>query len=220
MKRILFTILLVTSALFLSAQQCTTLWPYVYPEFMEGTLYLSGQEKLNAKFNVHVQESKLHYLDRGIIKETLNKDIVMVTIGDDIYMVVDGTVMKVVGSEERGFVATLILGDFDSLFNSSGAYGASSSSSAVMKLSSIDIGGKQIVNHMVLREGRDEGMPLPLKYKYFIVTKGEVYPASRRGIIKKLEKAESKKFKKFLKGHNIDWSSPQSMLTILDFFNK
>jgi len=220
MKRFLFATILAASALFVSAQHCTTLWPYVYPEFMDGTLYLAGQEKLNAKFNIHVQESRLHYLDKGIIKETLNKDILMVTIGNDIYMVVDGSVMKVVGSEERGFVATLILGDFDSLFNSSGAYGASSSSSAVMKLSSIDIGGKQIVNHMMLREGRDEGIPLPLKYKYFIVTKGEVYPATRRGISKELDKEESKEFRKFVRSNNINWSDPQSMLAILDFFNK
>jgi hypothetical protein len=220
MRKYLVAFLFVTSTLFAGAQHCTTLWPYVYPEFKDGTLYLAGKEKLTAKFNVHVQESRLHFLDKGIIKETLNRDIVLVTIGDDIFMVVEGKVMQVVGSEERGFVATLILGDFDKLFNSSGAYGGSSSSSATTKLSSIDIGGKSIVNHMELRENKELGISLPLKYSYFIVTKGNVYPATKKGIRLQLNESETVEFNKFLKSNKIKWKNPDSLLTLLDFFNK
>lgn len=222
MKRIVITLFIAfIAAASISAQQISTLWPYIYPEFKEGTLYMAGQEKLTSTFNVHLKEGRLHFVSQGIIKEVQNKDIVLVTIENDTYMVVDGRVMRVLGSEKRGFVATLVLADFDKLFETGGAYGASSSTSSVRKLSSIDIGGITTTNHMMLRESRENGIPLPVKQKYFLVTKGEIYPATRRGITSSFEdKARKKEFKQFLKGKSINWSNPQSMLQLIDFFDK
>jgi len=221
MKHIIVTFIVIVCSFTNSwSQECTTIWPYIYPEFKQGTLYMIGGKQLEAQFNVHIQESRLHYLDKGIIKETQSENIVVAKIEDDIYMSVDGKVMKVIGSEERGFVATLILGDFDKLFNSAGAYGGSSNSSAIMKLSSIEIGGKTIVNHMELRQKMENGTTIPLKFKYYIVTKGNVYPATKNGISSKLTELESAEFKSFLKKNKIKWNNPQSLMILLDFFNK
>ena len=203
------------------SQECTTMWPYIYPDFLQGTLFMTDGSKLSAQFNIHVQESRLHYLDKGIIKETKNEEILLVSIGDDLYMCVDGRVMKVIGSEERGFVATLILADFAKLSNSTqGAYGASLNSSAKMQLSSVEVGGKTIVSHMLLKQRKDEGITLPLMYKYYIVTKGKVLPATKKSILSQLDKNESVEFKNFLKVNKINWNDPQSLLKLLDFFNR
>lgn len=220
MKKYIILFAFFLFAIYSYSQECTTLWPYVYPEFMEGTLIVPGGKEHKGHFNIHVQESKLHYLEKGIIKEANSFDVLIVKIESDTYMNFMGQIMKVIGSESRGFVATLILGDFDKLFNSSGAYGASSNSSATMKLSSIDIGGKSIINHMELRQNRVNGLQLPLKFKYFIVTKGVVYPAKKKDILSKLDKQEASEFKKFVKTNKIKWTNPESLLKILDFFNK
>ena len=220
MKSLISFLLVIGTFTFSWAQECTTIWPYIYPEFKEGTLYMVGGKQFTAQFNIHVQESRLHYLSNGIIKETQSENIVLVKIGEDVFMSVDGKVMKVIGSEERGFVATLILGDFAKLNNSSGAYGGSSNSSAIMKLSSIEVGGKTIVNHMELKQKRDEGVPLPLKYQYYIVTKGKVYSATKKGIRSELSDSSAVEFKSFLKKNKIKWDNPQSLMTLLDFFNK
>ncbi|KAB2870861.1 MAG: hypothetical protein F9K37_04800 [Bacteroidales bacterium] len=219
-KIIILTLVVLVTAINSWAQECTTMWPYIYKEFQEGTLYMVGGKQYTHQFNVHVKDSRLHYVEKGIIKETRSEDIVLVKIGSDIYMNVDGRVMKVIGSDERGFVATLILGDFDKLNSSAGAYGGSSNSSATTKLSSVAIGGITIVNHMELRENRDNGQTLPLTYKYYIVTKGKVYAATKRGINSQLTESEAAEFKAFLKNHKIKWNDPQSLMTILDFFNK
>lgn len=219
-KIIILTLVVIVTAINSWSQECTTMWPYVYNEFQEGTLYMVGGKQYTHQFNVHVKDSRLHYVEKGIIKETRSEDIVLVKIGSDIYMNVEGRVMKVIGSDERGFVATLILGDFDKLNSSSGAYGGSSNSSATTKLSSVAIGGITIVNHMELREGRENGQTLPLVYKYYIVTKGKVYAATKRGISSQLTDSEAAEFKAFLKNHKIKWNDPQSLMTILDFFNK
>lgn len=171
------------------------------------------------KFNVHVKDSRLHYIDNGIIKEAHNQDVLLVKVEGDIYMTINSQIMKVVGSEGRGFIATLILGDFDKLFNSSGAYGSSSNSSATNKLTSIEIGGINIVNHMELRQKIHDGEPLSLIYKYYIVTNNNVYPASKRGIMNNLSDEESKRFKLFLKNNKIRWSNVESLMKLLDFFN-
>lgn len=220
MKRIVIAIFM--SMLWLTngyAQECTTIWPYVYSEFQPGTVYFSDGQKTDAKFNVHVYKSRLHYLAGETIKEVANEGMVYATIGPDKYMVIDGRVMKVTGSEAKGFVAMQILGDFDSLTNQSGAYGGPTNSSAVNSLSSIEIGGIQITNHMQLLADKDKGTYLPLKYKYFVVTNGMVYPATRRGIISNLDENQVKPFKTFLKTHDIDWDNADSLLQILDFFN-
>ncbi|HOA10706.1 MAG: hypothetical protein KBB29_07145 [Bacteroidales bacterium] len=220
-KSIVQIFFLMGMALVGISQECTTMWPYIYPEFKEGTLLMVDGSKLTAQFNVHVQEGRLHYLVKGIIKEARSGDILLANIGDDIYMNVDGSVMKVVGSEERGFVATLILADFDKLLNSTqGAYGASLNSSAKMKLSSIEVGGKTIVDHMLLKQRKEEGETLPLMYEYFIVTRGKVFPATKKSIMSQLDDKESAEFKKFLKVNKIKWNDPQSLLKLLEFFNR
>jgi hypothetical protein len=196
------------------------MWPYIYPEFNEGTLYMQDGGEFNSKFNVHILEGRLHYLDKGIIKETRSENVVLVKIGDDIFMNVQGQVMKVIGTEKRGFVATLILGDFDKVLNSAGAYGGSSNSSATMKLSSIDVGGKSIINHMELKQKKEEGVTVPLIYKYFIVTKGNVYNATKRGIRSELNETERTEFKNYLKKNKIKWKDPKSLMSLLDFFNR
>lgn len=221
MKRLLLLLSLNFALLFPSTgQECTTLWPYLYPDFKKGTLFFTNNDKVVKEFNVHVKDGALHYLDNQIIKKSSNQDILHVIIDEDTLKNVDGQFMKIIGARENeGYVATLVLGDFDRLFNTQGAYGASSSSSSVTKLSSLILGGIHIINLMELEEKQDEGLPLPLKYRNFIVFEDKVMPASRRGIIKRLDRNESSDFRKFLRNNNIDWSDPQSLITILDFFN-
>lgn len=196
------------------------MWPYLYPEFKDGTIYTVDGQKFNKKLNIHVLESRLHYLDGNTIMETKSEELLLVEIGEDRFMCVNGRVMKVIGSNERGFVATLILGDFDKIFETGGAYGSSSSSSATMKLSSVEIGGKNIINHMELRKNKDGGKALSLTTFYFIVTNGNVYPANKGGIEKALSAEDQAAFKLFLKKNKINWKNPQSLMTLLDFFNK
>ena len=142
MKKILLSIIALAACLVLAAQEeCSTAWPYLYPEFREGTVYLKNGSKLQYQVNVHTLHGSLHYLDGGVVKEAVPSELLMVRIGDDEYMETEGSVMKVLARNEKGFVAALILGDFDKLSDSAGAYGSSTTSSATRKLSSLDLAG-------------------------------------------------------------------------------
>ncbi len=216
-------LILILTALFVSisafSQECSTSWPYLYPDFQDGLIYMSGGQTIAHKLNIHVLKGRLHYIDGEMVKEALGKDIIFIEIGKDRYMVVNGDVMKVVGSQEKGFVATHITGDMQKLLETGGAYGSSSTTQATRKLSSIEMAGAN-QNHMELRQNKDNGQAIDLIYKYYIVTNGQVYEATKRGIESQLSPERKAAFKVFLKNNKIKWKDPESLLTLLDFFNE
>lgn len=220
MNRFISFIVVLLCSVSAYSQECTTTWPYLYPAFQDATIYTADGKTLRNKVNVHVRKSTLHYLDGDLIKEAKSEDMLLVTIGDDKYMCVNGQLMKVLGSDKTGFVATLILADFNKLSEPGGAYGSSSNSSATRKLTSLETDNAGKMNHMELWNNKNNGTTLALNYKYYIVTDGTVYEATRKGIGSKLSKTDNEKFKVFLKTNKIEWKNPESLLKLLDFLNK
>jgi len=218
MKKIIITLFTILFYYSSQAQECSTLWPYIYPEFKPAIIYTTGGAKFNRNVNIHVQASTLHYLDdKNIIRETKSDELLLVDTGEDKFMCVDGRVMKVVGTVEQGFIATLVLADFSKLNEKAGAYGSSSSSSAVTQLTSVETSvlGQ---NHMELRQNRDVGKLIQLKTSYFIVTKGIICAASKKAIESKLPQEQKAAFKVFLNKNKIKWNNPESLQQVLNFF--
>ena len=220
MKKILMAVLVFAAALSLRAQEYSTSWPYLYPEFREGTVYLTDGSKLVFNLNVHILHGRLHYLDKGVVKEAVPDNLLLVKIGDDEYMNVNGSVMKVVAKNEKGLVAALQLGDFDKLRDSGGAYGSSTTSSATRKLTSIDVAGKVNQNHMELWESRHNGELVDLVQTFYIVTPDKTVEATQKAIRDSLDDAGKEAFKKWLKQNKIKWKNPESLLTLTDFLNQ
>lgn len=219
MKKIVFILIAVMASFGLQAQKCSTMWPYLYPEFTEGTIYMKGGQKVVQQVNVHTLKGRLHFIDKGVIKEAVSDEVLLLQIGEEKYMCVNSDIMKVMASEERGFVAALILGDFQKLNNTSGAYGTSTTNSATQKLTSIDVAGKVNQNHMELWENRHNGEQVDLVNKYFIVTPEQTVPATRKDIESAFPDRKDE-LKTWLKSNKIKWNEPESLMTLLDFICK
>ena len=202
------------------AQDITTMWPYAYPEFVNGTIYFTDSSTLQAPVNVHLQKSRLHYLERGIIKEAKIAEIVLVDVCADKYYVRRNEFLRVLAGNARVFLAALTLADFNAIMESGGAYGSSSNVQATRKLSSIEIGGINITNHVELKSKKDAGSLLQVSVKYYFVTNDEFYPATRKGIAEKLSGERKDAFNRFIKQHKIKWNNPESLKTVLDFFEQ
>lgn len=217
MKKI---ILIATVAIFAtfatSAQECSTTWPYLYPQFTNGVVHLTSGSKLQHQLNVHVKEGRLHYIENGIVKEAMNRDIFFIQIGGDRYNVVNGDVMRVVESQEGGFVAVHYVADLAKLRETGGAYGSSSTTQATRLLTSIDMVGAN-TNHMEMWENRNGGESLPINSNYYVVAGKNVYPASKRGIENLLPDEKIDEFRKFLKENKIKWKKPESLIKLVDF---
>lgn len=220
MKKIVLALIAALAAFTLQAQKCSTMWPYLYPEFREGTIYMAGGQKVVQQVNVHTLKGRLHFIDKGVIKEAVSDEVLVVEIGEDKYMCVNSDIMKVVKSEEHGFIADLILGDFNKLNNSNGAYGTSTTNSATQKLTSIDIAGKVNQNHMEMWENRQNGELVDLVHHYYIVTPDQTLEATRKDIESSLSNEGKTEFKSWMKTNKIKWNDPESLISLLDFLCK
>jgi len=223
-KNIIFTSIVATLLFAISfnsyadspAPEPTTTWPYIYQEFMDGEIYLSRQQKVLQKVNVHLGHAKIHFLDANLIKELVLNDVVAVMVGKDRYVPYEGSMYKVVASNDKALLLEQSLGDFAALEETGGAYGSSSASSATMKLSSVDDASMLGRNHMMVRQSRHEGKTLPLITKYYIKTPEFFCKASKKELDQQFSD-RADQWKTWLKANKIKWNNPESLSKILEF---
>lgn len=220
MKKMILFFTLSISVIAVFSQDITTMWPYIYPDFQTGTIYFQNKKTLTAPVNIHLLKSSLHYVDKEIIKEVQSSDVILVQINQDKYYMRDNQMMRVVVGDSLGFVAELVVADFNAVSESGGAYGSSSNVQATRKLSSLEVGGISITNHMELKGRKDAGSLLPVVKKYFIVTVDKVLPANRKSIENELSESKRSEFKKFIKMNKVNWKRPESLMAVLKFLNE
>lgn len=218
MKEILTIILASAFVICLKAQnyEPTSTWPYLYPDFTAGTLYVnvSGEQK-DGLYNIHILEGRLHFIEGDLIKEASPADVYSVRIGDDIYLNAGGTMMRVLAESNAGVVLQETVVDKTRLNSSSAAYGASANSMAAWNLSSLEQAGSMVnTNHMKLKNSKNEGYILPLAVKIYLMTGGKTIYASRKDVSRE---TGEEKMKVFLKEHKVRWKDPQSLLQVVDF---
>lgn len=207
----------------ISAQECTTTWPYLFNDFQPGTVYFKDGAKTPYRVNIHILKSKLHYLEDGSeeIKEAVSEDYILVKIGEDTFYSRQGKMVKVVASNEGGFIGECTVADMAALnTGETAAYGASANSMSTRKLSSIDGEGPSVsTNHMNLKNSKDDGIYIPTEKEYYIVTQGTVFPANKKQLEMFLPKDKADALKGFLKKNKISWKSPESLLKLVEFIN-
>src|SRR5690554_3283975 len=147
MRKIVVFLFILFLSTGIQSQDITTMWPYLYSDFSDGTVYFSNKQTLSAPLNVHLLKSSLHYLDQNEIKEVTTSDIVLVLIKTDTYYVRNNQLMRVLEGDSTGFIAELVLADFNAIHESGGAYGSSSNVQATRKLSSLEVGGIRSEEH-------------------------------------------------------------------------
>ena len=224
MKRCIFVILaFILSAFVSSAQDSepTTTWPYLYPDFQPGELKKHAGAPVSGTYNIHVLESRLHFIEGGMIREALVTEVFSVKIGKDYYANVGGRMMKVLASSDNGFVAEEVLVDIAKLNSTGGAYGSSSNSIATQALSSLEgIGGtRSNMNHMELKNVKDEGSVLPVVTKRYMVLPGRIIYAAKKDVLQ-LEALDKDAANAFIKENKIRWKDPQDILKVLDFVSQ
>lgn len=197
------------------------MWPYIYPEFTEGELKKYAGVNVEGMFNVHLAKGVLHFVEKDIIREALPTEVFSVRIGKDYYANVGGTIMKVMAESENGFVAQEVLADFAALNNTGGAYGSSSNSISTQALSSLEgIGGtRSNMNHMELKNSKDDGETLPVTVKLYLVMPGKVVYAAKKDVLD-IDGVDKKAISAFIKENKIKWNNPQALIKLVDYLSK
>ena len=213
-------IMLIMSAAGLSAQSPTTTYPYLYDTFTDGTVVLTDGTKEQRQMNVHLRAGRLHYIDKGVVKEAFLTDVAAVEIGKDVFIPVQASVMKVVAKNDAGCVVLESIGDFDGSMEATGAYGVSSTSSATMKLTSIQTDSQVNQNYMNILNEKEKGVILNVDTKLYVVTPTYKVRATKKDVEASLPADKAAQFKAFLKANKVKWNNPQSLLSVVSFLSE
>ena len=222
MRKIIVLLLLVTTALTVSAQKYSpnTKWPYVYENFTEGTIFFEGNKKTKAQLNIHLLGNKLHYLaDDGRIFTSDDKDVIRVEIGSDAYIYSDHKLVRIVAVDKTNLLVELTKADFDALFTSTGAYGASLNSSSSRDLSSLDLGGLENAELGRMLQEKNDGRDIPLKKQYLFILGGKQIEATKKSVESILNADGQKDWKDFQKQNKIKWKNEESLSQVLTFIS-
>lgn len=226
MKRfILSCIVCIASAASLMAQKYepNTEWPYIYENFTDGKIYLAGNATSSAKLNIHLWGNVLHYVDgEGRIRSYDNeRDILRAEIGTDAYLLVDGKWMQLLHQNGKNLLLRLRRGKFDDLTSgSTGAYGASLSSSGKTLLSSLDLGGMDQPELGRLLQRRYDGRTISLATEYVYVVNDQVVNATKKDVTAFVADDRQAELKSFLKTAKTKWKNEESLAALLDFLSK
>ena len=219
----LFTFMLsIMSFVCLTAQDYipTTTWPYLYQDFMSGTIIMQSGATSNGVFNIHLGDSKVHFLEKDIIKELSVTDFAELDIAGDKFICASGKILRVLAESEKGKVVESVSIDQVALNSQSGAYGSSGSTIATSRYSSLEgIGTAHVnMNHMELRASKDDGESIPLVRKLCLVVRGQIYVANKKAIADSGIATKDEQ-KAFYKTHKIKWKDPQSLLQIVSLIH-
>lgn len=109
--------------------------------------------------------------------------------------------------------------DFDRLLQGTGAYGTSSSTSAVDNLSSLQLGGIANLNYDMIRVERENGQTLPVSTRLCFIIGGEIVNANKKSVSKLLPESNRKEFNVFLKANKIKWSKVDHLQKVLEYIS-
>ena len=203
MKRLLFAGLLgVITSLGLRAGEPTTMWPYLFDDFMEASIY----SKSGNKGEIYCPDNQ--------------NDIGRVVFADSTEFVrCENFFIEVLGETPQAILGRRTTGDFDRLLQGTGAYGTSSSTSAVDNLSSLQLGGIANLNYDMIRVERENGQTLPVSTRLCFIVGGEIVNANKKSVSKLLPESSRKEFNVFLKANKIKWSKVDHLQKVLGYIS-
>ena len=179
---------------------------------------MNDGKKYDRQMNIHLAKGQLHFIDGGVIKEVNANDVVLAELGGDRFTSLEGSIVKVIGDYERGYVAVRTAVDYQKMNETDGPYGTKIDAGATLSLTTFELTGVASSYSELLRN-RNEGIELPLKHDYYLVAGGKVLNASKKAVENSLDAAGKAAFKTFQKQNKIKWQDPSSLLLLVDFLN-
>ena len=91
-------------------------WPYLVQDFVKGDIRMTNGNVLKSKeVNFNIIDGKLHYIENGVIMSAEMVQVSSVVTESATYLNVWGRMMKVVASDEKGYVLRSVEADKDKM---------------------------------------------------------------------------------------------------------
>ena len=226
MKKLLLICVGILLALSASAQndEPTANWPYLYPDFMEGELLRANKNSNKARFNIHLNISALHYVDKnGKIKEADTWGVIGLIVGEDRFRFVEGKMLKVMAESKGGSVVKESRANYSAIVKKDGAMGTTALNSTTTKTF---LYNENVINqyngylltdvYKDLHAMKDQSERLPVNSNLYLVIEKRLVPANKKSVAA-LEGINKKEFSAFLKTEKIQWNEPQDLIKVIDY---
>ena len=222
MKKFLFMCAGTLMAVAAFAQEPTTNWPYLYPEFKEGELNVRSKTE-KALFNIHLDLGALHYVEDGRIKEANVLNATTLVIGNDVFRNVAGKMLKVLARAQGGYIVEEIRATYSAVVRNDGAYGTTALNSTTTKTFLYNENAINQYNGYLMTDVykdllamRDDAEKLPVRKNLYIVIGMDQIPADKKSVAS-LSGLDKKALKAFLKSEKIDWNEIGDLVKVIDY---
>ena len=222
MKKFLFMCAGTLMAVAAFAQEPTTNWPYLYPEFKEGELNVRSKTE-KALFNIHLDLGALHYVEDGRIKEANVLNATTLVIGDDVFRNVAGKMLKVLARAQGGYIVEETRATYSAVVRNDGAYGTTALNSTTTKTFLYNENAINQYNGYLMTDVykdllamRDDAEKLPVRKNLYIVIGMDQIPADKKSVAS-LSGLDKKALKAFLKSEKIDWNEIGDLVKVIDY---
>lgn len=203
------------------AQEPTTNWPYLYPEFKEGELNVRSKTE-KALFNIHLDLGALHYVEDGRIKEANILNATTLVIGNDVFRNVAGKMLKVLARAQGGYIVEETRATYSAVVRNDGAYGTTALNSTTTKTFLYNENAINQYNGYLMTDVykdllamRDDAEKLPVRKNLYIVIGMDQIPADKKSVAS-LSGLDRKALKAFLKSEKIDWNEIGDLVKVID----
>lgn len=215
---------LLAVAAFAQDEYPTANWPYLYPDFMEGELVRAGNKSNKGQFNIHLNLSTLHYVDKnGVIKEADTWGVAGLVIGKDSFRYVGGKMLKVLAETVGGSVVQETRANYQAIIRKDGAYGTSSLNSTTTKTFLYNENAINQYNGYLLTDVykdlhamKNQSERLPVLTDMYLLIGQKLVPANRKSVAA-LEGVDKKALSRFLKANKIRWGDPGDLVKVIDY---
>ena len=204
------------------AQEPTTNWPYLYPEFKEGELNVRSKTE-KALFNIHLDLGALHYVEDGRIKEANILNATTLVIGNDVFRNVAGKMFKVLARAQGGYIVEETRATYSAVVRNDGAYGTTALNSTTTKTFLYNENAINQYNGYLMTDVykdllamRDDAEKLPVRKNLYIVIGMDQIPADKKSVAS-LSGLDKKALKAFLKSEKIDWNEIGDLVKVIDY---
>ena len=222
MKKFLFMCAGTLMAVAAFAQEPTTNWPYLYPEFKEGELNVRSKTE-KALFNIHLDLGALHYVEDGRIKEANVLNATTLLIGNDVFRNVAGKMLKVLARAQGGYIVEETRATYSAVVRNDGAYGTTALNSTTTKTFLYNENAINQYNGYLMTDVykdllamRDDAEKLPVRKNLYIVIGMDQIPADKKSVAS-LSGLDKKALKAFLKSEKIDWNEIGDLVKVIDY---
>lgn len=222
MKKFLFMCAGTLVAVAAFAQEPTTNWPYLYPEFKEGELNVRSKTE-KALFNIHLDLGALHYVEDGRIKEANILNASTLVIGNDVFRNVAGKMLKVLARAQGGYIVEETRATYLAVVRNDGAYGTTALNSTTTKTFLYNENAINQYNGYLMTDVykdllamRDDAEKLPVRKNLYIVIGMDQIPADKKSVAS-LSGLDKKALKAFLKSEKIDWNEIGDLVKVIDY---